>query len=185
MDVLEAAGGTMTLADLAAAVGVNRPRDLTRRKNLQTGKGRDGFVTRLADVGVLEVDGDTVSLCENWLEALDRERDRTGEIALYRRDMARYNRERDGWRLRHKVKVDPAPSEEEMREAREGYPERRRAAIEASIARLFQDRPEYRGRRAGQITCRLMFYLPDDFPRGSDGAPKDAEVEAILEGVAA
>ena len=185
MDRLEAAGGSMALTALACAVDVKRPRDLTRRKNLETGKGRDGFVTRLQDVGVLTVDGDTVSLCEGWLEALDQERERAGEIALYRRDMAQYNRERAGYRNRHKVKADLAPSEDEMRQSREGYPARRREAIEAAIVRLFDDHPEYRGRRAGQITCHLMFYLPDDFPRGSIGAPKDAEVEAILDGKAA
>ena len=185
MDRLEAAGGSMTLAELAGAVDVKRPRDLTRRKNLETGKGRDGFVTRLSDVGVLTVDGDTVSLCEDWLEALDQERERAGEIALYRRDMAQYNRERSGYCNRHKLKADPAPSEEEMREVRESFPARRREAIEAAIAQLFREHPEHRGLRAGQITCHLMFYLPDDFPRGSIGAPKDAEVEAILDGVAA
>jgi hypothetical protein len=185
MDRLEAAGGSMTLAELADAVDVKRPRDLTRRKNLETGKGRDGFVTRLQDVGVLTVDGDTVALCEDWLEALNRERDRSGEIALYRRDIAQYNREREGYRYRHKVKADPAPSEDEMRERRESFPDRRREAIETAIARLFRERPEYRGRRVGQVTCQLVFLLPDDFPRGGIGLPTDAEVEAVLDGIAA
>ncbi len=187
MDSLEAAGGTMTLSALADAVDVKRPRDLTRRKNLATGKGRDGFVSRLENVGVLAVVGDTVTLADDWLEALDRERDRAGEIALYRRDMARYNRERDGYRNREKVKANPAPSQEEMRETRESYPERRREAIKAALARLFRDQPEFRGRRAGQITCRLAFYFSPDFPRGlgDPGMPKDAEVEAVLDGEAA
>jgi Bifunctional DNA primase/polymerase, N-terminal/Primase C terminal 1 (PriCT-1) len=185
MDSLEAAGGTMTLSALADAVDVKRPRDLTRRKNPKTGKGRDGFVTRLQDVGVLALVGDTVTLAEDWLEALDRERDRSGEIVLYRRDMAQYNREREGYRNRHKVKADPAPSEQDMRKAREGYPERRREAIEAALAHLFREHPEYRGRRVGQITCRLVFHLPADFPRGPDGVPRDVEVEAILDGGAA
>ena len=110
VDVLEAAGGTMTLVDLADDVNVKRPRDLTRRKNPKTGKGRDGFVTRLADVGVLEVIDDTVSLCEDWLGALDREREDAGEIALYRRDMAKYNRERDGYRNRGKPLASSKPS---------------------------------------------------------------------------
>jgi hypothetical protein len=185
MDRLEAAGGSMMLPDLADAVDVKRPRDLTRRKNLETGKGRDGFVTRLQDVGVLTVDEDTVSLCEDWLEALNRERVESGEFALYKRDMRRYNEQSRAYRNRHKVKADPAPSEEEMREARESFSARRREAIEAAIAQLFREHPEYRGKRVGQITCQLMFYLPDDFLRGSIGAPKDAEVEAILDGVAA
>jgi hypothetical protein len=185
MDSLEAAGGSMTLSALADAVDIERPRDLIRSKNVETGKGRDGFVTRLEAVGVLTVVGDTVVLAEDWLEALDRERDRAGEIALYRRDLARYNRESKAYRNREKVKANPAPSQEEMKVSRESYPERRREAIKAAIARLFQERPEYRGRRAGQITCRLAFYFPQDFPRGPDGMPKDAEVEAILDGAAA
>ncbi len=184
MDHLEAVGGTMTLAELAAAVDVKRPRDLTRRKNVETGKGRDGFVSRLEAVGVLAVVGDTVVLAEDWLEALDRERDSAGEILLYKRDMALYNRESKAYRNRHKVKAEPAPTADEMRETRESYPARRREAIKDALARLFRERPEYRGRRAGQITCRLAFYFSPDFPRGPDGMPKDAEVEAILDGEA-
>jgi hypothetical protein len=182
MDTLEAAGGSMTLSALAGAIDVKRPRELTRRKNLETGKGRDGFVTRLEAVGVLTVTDDTVALGEDWLEALDRERERAGEIHLYRRDMARYNRESKAYRNRGKVKADPAPSQEEMQDFREGYPKRRHDVIKTALARLFQEHPEYRGRRAGQITCRLTFYLPEDFSRGPDGAPKDEEVEAILDG---
>jgi len=185
MDRLEGAGGTMTLAELAGAVDVKRPRDLTRRKNLATGKGRDGFVTRLENVGVVTVAGDTVTLAADWLEALDRERDRAGEIALYRRDMRKYNRESKAYRNREKVEAEPAPSQEEMRETRESYPERRREAIKAALARLFREQPEYRGRRAGQITCRLPFFFDPDFPRGRDGMPKDSEVEAVLDGAAA
>jgi bifunctional DNA primase/polymerase-like protein/primase-like protein len=184
MDVLEAAGGSMTLSTLADAVDVKRPRDLTRHKNLATGTGRDGFVTRLENVGVVEVADGIVTLTEDWLDALDRERDRAGEIDLYRRDMARYNRERGGYRNRNKIKADPAPTQEEMKEARESYPARRRAAITTALARLFAERPEYRRRRAGQVSCKLPWYLPADFPRGPDGAPKDAEVEDILDGEA-
>lgn len=182
MDVLEAAGGTMTIPALAAAVDVKRPRELTRRKNPETGKGRDGFLTRLEDAGVLEVVGETVTLTEDWLEALDRERDRAGEIELYKRDMRRYNRESKAYRNREKVKAASSASHEEMRGFRESYPERRRAEIKAALTRLFREYPEYRGRRVGQITCQLLFYLPEDFPRGPDGVPKDAEVEAILDG---
>ncbi len=182
VDSLEVARGGMRLAELADAVGVKRPRDLVRRKNLETGKGRDGYVTRLVDAGVAVLDGDTVYLAEDWLEALDRERDRSGEIELYKRDMAQYNRERDGYGNRHNVKPAPAPTDEELREVRESYPRRRREAIEAAIARLFKDHPEYRGRRVGQIACRLVDYLPADFPRGPSGVPKDFEVEAVLDG---
>ena len=185
VDAVEAAGGSMTLADLAGALHLKQTRDLTRRRNPKRDKGRDGYVTRLLDVGVLTLDGDTVALNADWLEALSRERETSGEIALYQRDMRRFNDEGKAYRNRHKSKADRAPSQEEMRETREGYPERRRAAIEAALVRLFAEHPEYRGRRAGQITCRLAFYLAPDFPRGSIGIPRDHEVEAILDGIAA
>jgi len=78
-----------------------------------------------------------------------------------------------------------APSVDEMREDRESYPERPRDDGIAAIAALFRERPEYRGRRVGQITARLVHYVGPDIPRGQDGAPKDREVEAILDGHAA
>ncbi|MBV9452647.1 MAG: hypothetical protein JOZ19_00780 [Rubrobacter sp.] len=58
------------------------------------------------------------------------------------------------------------------------------AGCHLGLARLFAERPEYRGRRTGQISCRLPWYLPADFPHGPDGLSKDAEVEAILDGEA-
>ena len=102
VDDVEAAGGSMRLDDLAAKLGVKRTRDLTRRVNPKTGKGRDGFVTKLVAAGVFEVHGDTVALVDEWLEALNEERERSGEIALFRRDLAQYNRESDGYRNRSK-----------------------------------------------------------------------------------
>ena len=72
-----------------------------------------------------------------------------------------------------------------MREYRESFETRRNRAIEEAIARLFSEKPEYRTRRVGQIACAIVPYLEADFPRGGVGLPKDAEVEAILDGVAA
>jgi hypothetical protein len=80
------------------------------------------------------------------------------------------------------VEAERAPTEREMRERRESYPARRRAATERAIAALFREHPEYRGRRVGQITARLVHYIPEDFPRGPDGPPKDSEVSMILDG---
>ncbi len=110
VDDVEAAGGSLRLDDLAAKLGVKRARDLTRRVNPKTGKGRDGFVTKLVAAGVFEVHGDTVTLVDEWLEALNEERDRSGEIELFRRDMAQYNREREGYRNRRKTPAVFKPS---------------------------------------------------------------------------
>jgi len=102
-----------------------------------------------------------------------------------RLQIARHDRERDGYRNRHRETPQRAPAEREMRQRRDSYPERRRAATKRAIARLFAERPEYRARRVGQITARLVHYIGPDFPSGQDGAPKDSEVEAILNGHAA
>jgi hypothetical protein len=171
VDYLDRAGGAMTLEELADAMGVSRAWEFRRR-----------VVSRLEAAAVVECSGNMVSLVADWLENLNEERENTGEIAAYRRDMARYERERAGYANRNENKPDRSPSQEEMQATRESYPERRREAIEAAITRLFREHPEYRGRRAGQITCRLVSYLSEDFPRGPDGVPKDAEVETILDG---
>jgi len=176
VDALEALGGSSTAEKLAAVLGVKRARDLSRR-----------VIARLEEAGVVECSqGGVVSFSPEWLEALNRDRERGGEIADYRRDLRRYSQESEAWRNRQKIKPGRAPTEREMRERREGAQDGRQEAIRAAIARLFSDRPEYRGRRVGQITCAItMHYLGPDFLRGTLGAPKDAEVESILDGAAA
>jgi hypothetical protein len=183
VDTLEALGGDLDLDDLYGRLYPGkspedkkrwRPRDLRRR-----------VIARLEDAGVVEVSGSVVSLTPEWLEALNRDRERGGELEAHRRDMRAYNEQSEAYRNRHKVKTDRAPTEEEMQERREAAPEGREDAIRVAIARLFAEKPEYRGRRAGQVTCALVNYIGPDFPRGPDGLPKDAEVEAILDGEAA
>lgn len=174
LDALEACGGSTTLRELCEILHRARPRDL-RRRNLPM----------LEEAGIVAIDGDVVSLTENWLDRLEEVRELGREREAEELDCERYARERKAFRDPSRDKHDAAPSEEEMRERRESAPRRRREAIACSIARLFAERPEYRSRRVGQITCQLPWYLPADFPRGPDGAPKDAEVEAILDGVAA
>jgi hypothetical protein len=138
----------------------------------------------LEDAGIITVDGDQVSLAENWLERLEEARQLGGEILAQQLEREHHKREGEAFRRRLEVVPDPAPTEEEMRERRERRPRERRKHIEAAIARLFAERPEYRVRRVGQIVCQLPCYLPADFPPGEIGLPKDAEVEEILSGVA-
>jgi hypothetical protein len=98
VDILEAAGGTMRYAALAAAVGVRRPRDLRRR-----------VLGRLEEAAVVECTGNTVALTPDWREALGRRREEDGEVAAYRRDAARYARESEAYRNRRSVRSDPVP----------------------------------------------------------------------------
>jgi hypothetical protein len=174
LDVLDAAGGSATLQEIAEALHRKRARDI-RRRNLPM----------LEEAGILTVEDDVVILVDNWLEALEVQRKLGKEVEADELAAVRHRLKSRAFHNRHKVKVDEAPVEDEMRAHRDGYAERRRRAIEEAIARLFQERPEYRGRRVGQITCAIARYVGPDFPRGQDGYPKDAEVEAILSGAAA
>jgi len=63
LDALDAAGGTLTVQQIAEALHRSRARDI-RRRNLPM----------LESAGIIEVDGDVVSLADNWLEALDDQR---------------------------------------------------------------------------------------------------------------
>jgi hypothetical protein len=181
IDALEALGGELPLGDLYGLLHPDRspgdrkrwrPRDLKRR-----------VIARLEDAGVVRCEGDTVSLVPEWLEALNRDRERAGEIEAYRRDMRRYQEQSEAYRNRRKIRPDPAPTEREMQERREQSHLDRRRAVEEAIVQLFLERPEYRWRRVGQVACALPRHLPADFPSGRDpgGLPKDREVAAILE----
>jgi FaeA-like protein len=165
---------------IADALGVSRAYDVRRR-----------YLEPLEAHGVVERSGKLWRLTADWEEALDRvfKEEEELERLLYGKTADERQRERrvesgEHWRNRDNSYPEPAPFEREMRDLREGYPARRKGAIEVALARLFAARPEYRSRRVGQITCALPDYLGSDFPRGPDGLPRDAEVDAILDGVA-
>lgn len=66
--------GPRTLEELAAILHRKRPRDLARRKNPETGKGQNGPLILLEEAGILTIDRDTVTLTDNWREALEDQR---------------------------------------------------------------------------------------------------------------
>jgi hypothetical protein len=86
VDHLDQAGGELTRLQLDEAMHPDkapekrRPRDLTRRKNPETGKGRDGLLIWWIDAGVVEVEGEAVRLTPDWLERVDDVRRLGGEI---------------------------------------------------------------------------------------------------------
>ncbi len=124
------------------------------------------------------------TLPEDFAGRWDDSRELGGEPEADRQQIAEHDRERDAYRRRNEVRPERAPTELEMQQTREGSGWHRRKAIERAIAGLFAERPEYRARRVGQITCALIDHLGPEFPRGDRGVPKDHEVEAILDGVA-
>jgi hypothetical protein len=137
-------------------------------------------IARLEDAGVVSCEEDNVSLTPEWLEALNLDRERGGEIEAYRRDMLAYQKQSEAYRNRQKIKPERAPTVREMEERREAAPESRARVVEEALVRLFRERPEYRRRRVGQITCALPRYLSPE-PLDSGGLPKDREVAVVLE----
>jgi len=69
LDALDAAGGTLTLQEIADMLHRKRPRDIKRRN-----------LPMLEEAGIVTVEGDSVSLTSGWLQALDEQRRLGGEI---------------------------------------------------------------------------------------------------------
>jgi hypothetical protein len=91
VDALEKFGLALDLAELAEILGVKRPRDLRRR-----------VIPRLVDAGVITFEGDRASLTGDWLDALNRERELSGEIALFEKQMHQNNAESEKDRARRR-----------------------------------------------------------------------------------
>ncbi len=119
VDYLERAGGSYDVDELAKEMHVSRVRDFRRRN-----------IGRLELRGIVTVEGNTVSLVENWLQALEVEREASGEIAKFRRDEQKFDREREAWAKRFENKPQESPSEEELAVDREAWCSRRAASGE-------------------------------------------------------
>jgi hypothetical protein len=94
IDVLEAHGPSVDVEDIAAVLHVKRVRDMKRRN-----------ISRLEERGIVRVEGDTVTLVADWVEALETERSITGEKFAEAYWTKRYREQRDAYRGRHKVKA--------------------------------------------------------------------------------
>ncbi len=133
LDTLEARGGSATVEELADALHVSRVRDFKRRN-----------IARLQERGIVNVFGDNVCLVEDWLGALDEERELSGEKDSLRRDEARYERERSAFKERRRIKRSHHPANfgaddwtdtlTKLREGEEAFRGDRRTGFEDSIA---------------------------------------------------
>ena len=92
LDVLDASGGCATVQQIADALHRARPRDL-RRRNLPM----------LEEAGIIGVDGELVTLSDNWLEALEAQRQLCAEIAAADLAKERYKLRSSAYHARHKV----------------------------------------------------------------------------------
>jgi Domain of unknown function (DUF3854) len=95
VDALDAAGGELTLQEIAQVLKRKRPRDI-RRRNLPM----------LEEAGVLTVDGDTVTLADDWPERLEDARRLGGEVEADELALTRLDIKRKGYHGRHRVKAD-------------------------------------------------------------------------------
>jgi hypothetical protein len=87
IDVLDAGGGSATVREIADVLHVSRHRDLRRR-----------VIARLEERGIILVVDDEIALVEDWLERLNEERERSGEVGRHDEDMRRYSEQRARYR---------------------------------------------------------------------------------------
>jgi hypothetical protein len=107
VDALYAVGGSCTLAELCRILHRKRPRDLVRRK--KSPKGRDGLLVWLEDAGILAVEGDVVTLAEDWLERLEDARESGGELAAEELARKRHKLKSRAFHHRHETpKSEPS-----------------------------------------------------------------------------
>jgi hypothetical protein len=113
LDALEAAGGGLTLQELCEVLDRSRPRDVKRR-----------ILPMLEKAGIIQVDGDLVTLAGDWLQRLEEERERTGEIS--HAEEQRENHRKQRRRYREYVKaVKQLPSQVGRENVRNGREKRR------------------------------------------------------------
>jgi putative DNA primase/helicase len=89
--------GDMHVEELAEATN-KRTRDLLARN-----------LSKLQAAGIVELDGTTVRLADDWREALERRREEDGEIAAEKRDRKKYREQRENYRKRDKTPADEVP----------------------------------------------------------------------------
>jgi hypothetical protein len=93
VDALDAAGGELSLQEIADLLHRKRPRDI-RRRNLPM----------LEEAGILTVDEDSVTLAEDWLERLDDARRLGGEVEADELGLTRLDIKRKAYHRRREAK---------------------------------------------------------------------------------
>jgi hypothetical protein len=101
VDALYAYGGSCTLAELCRILHRKRPRDLVRCK--KSPKGRDGLLVWLEDAGILTVEGDRVTLTEDWMDRLEDAREAGGELEAEELARRRYLDRSRAFHRRHET----------------------------------------------------------------------------------
>ena len=185
VDYMERVERRVPLAEMAEALGVERPRDLVRRK--ATEKGRDGRLVMLLDAGILVFDGEAFDLPPDWRSGLEEARELGKEIEREDLERERHRRQREAFRNRHKTEPthhyanDPNADGhiEELRledEPEEGGLEETPVSSLAAVVRDYLDRnPHDACQPPGWIGSTLWAFAL--YP----GKPTAAQISAALE----
>jgi hypothetical protein len=88
VDALDEAGGSATVEELCRILHRKRPRDFRRRT-----------LPMLEETGIISIEGDVVSLTEDWLAALEEQRKLGRETEADGRERARHRRESHDYRV--------------------------------------------------------------------------------------
>jgi hypothetical protein len=179
IDALDASGGTLALKQMAEILHRKRPRDIRRR-----------HLPMLEEAGIVTVDGDTVSLTQNWLEALEEQRESGKEIEAEELARRRYLDKSRAFHRRHEAPVSKpsAASLEAIRRSRESkaaglaaIKERVARAAKAEEQRKAEAFVRDRLRKLGRIRLALLQDVARDVGLDPWAIPK--AVEALGYGV--
>jgi hypothetical protein len=104
IDAVEVSGGSCTFAELGEMLHIKRPKELVRRK--RTRKGRDGLLVWPEEAGILSIEGNTLTLAEDWLERLEDAREAGGELEAEELARKRYRDKSRAFHARDRVVPD-------------------------------------------------------------------------------
>jgi hypothetical protein len=168
VDALEAAGGKLPEADLLAVLQVKRPRDFRRR-----------VLPPLLHNGVVECSAGEIALAPGYLEALERRRLRSGEIAAETRDRERYKRQSEerkqrlaGSDERLPVSLLERAAVDELRELREQGRARRRFREERRKMRDLAELERVAGAEPGEAARAALIRLPEPRKKARSAKPR-------------
>ena len=153
LDALDAGGGVLNLEEIADALHRKRARDL-RRRNLPM----------LEEAGIITLDGDVVTLAEDWLDRLEDTRELGGEIEAeeharrrYRDKSRAYHNRQDVESTHHYVNIPGTDGHvEDLELIAMALSEADRRTLEAIEA--FEDKFGRGSFRWDRASCKALFY---------------------------
>ena len=153
LDALDAGGGVLILQEIADALHRKRARDLRRRS-----------FPMLEEAGIITVDGDVVTLAEDWLDRLEDARELGGEIEAeefarrrYREKSRAYHNRQQVEPTRHYVNMPDADGHiEDLEPIAGALSEADRRTLEAIEA--FEGKYGRGSFRWDRASCKELFY---------------------------